>query len=73
MIKIINMKTWLSRDEALELLKVRPQTLYAYVSRGQIGMRPDPDDPRRNGRRISVASPDDANGASAPPQLPQAR
>jgi citrate synthase len=42
------MKTWLSRDEALELLKVRPQTLYAYVSRGQIGMRPDPDDPRRS-------------------------
>jgi len=48
LIKIINMKTWLSRDEALELLKVRPQTLYAYVSRGQIGMRPDPDDPRRS-------------------------
>lgn len=48
MIKIINMKTWLTRDEALELLKVRPQTLYAYVSRGQIGMRPDPDDPRRS-------------------------
>jgi hypothetical protein len=42
------MKTWLTRDEALELLKVRPQTLYAYVSRGQIGMRPDPDDPRRS-------------------------
>jgi len=30
------------------LLKVRPQTLYAYVSRGRIGMRPDPDDPRRS-------------------------
>jgi len=42
------MKTWLTRDEALELLKVRPQTLYAYVSCGQIGMRPDPDDPRRS-------------------------
>ena len=42
------MKTWLTRDEALELLKVRPQTLYAYVSRGQIGMRSDPDDPRRS-------------------------
>jgi citrate synthase len=42
------MKNWLTRVEALELLKVRPQTLYAYVSRGQIGMRPDPADPRRS-------------------------
>jgi len=42
------MKIWLTRSEALELLKVRAQTLYAYVSRGQIGMRPDPDDPRRS-------------------------
>jgi citrate synthase len=30
LIKIINMKTWLT------------------LSRGQIGMRPDPDDPRRS-------------------------
>jgi citrate synthase len=42
------MKIWLTRDEALKLLKVRPQTLYAYVSRGRIDMRPDPDDPRRS-------------------------
>ena len=42
------MKIWLTRDEALKLLKIRPQTLYAYVSRGRIGMRPDPDDPRRS-------------------------
>jgi citrate synthase len=42
------MKSWLTRDEALGLLKVRPQTLYAYVSRGRIGMQPDPDDPRRS-------------------------
>lgn len=42
------MKIWLTCAEALKLLKVRPQTLYAYVSRGRIGMRPDPDDPRRS-------------------------
>ncbi|RVC80593.1 DNA-binding protein, partial [Mesorhizobium sp. M4A.F.Ca.ET.022.05.2.1] len=36
-----NMTEWLTREEALERLKVRPQTLYAYVSRGRIGMRPD--------------------------------
>jgi citrate synthase len=27
---------------------VRPQTLYAYVSRGRVRVRPDPDDPRRS-------------------------
>lgn len=42
------MSEWLSREEALERLKVRPQTLYAYVSRGRIGMRPDRADPRRS-------------------------
>ncbi|CAN7297945.1 citrate synthase [Mesorhizobium amorphae] len=42
------MSEWLSRQEALERLKVRPQTLYAYVSRGRIGMRPDETDPRRS-------------------------
>lgn len=38
----------MSREEALEQLKVRAQTLYAYVSRGRIGMRPDRADPRRS-------------------------
>ncbi|TIW73077.1 MAG: helix-turn-helix domain-containing protein, partial [Mesorhizobium sp.] len=42
------MSEWLTREEALERLKVRPQTLYAYVSRGRIGMRPDAADPRRS-------------------------
>ncbi|MBB6412576.1 citrate synthase [Mesorhizobium sangaii] len=42
------MSEWLSREEALERLKVRPQTLYAYVSRGRIGMQPDRADPRRS-------------------------
>jgi citrate synthase len=40
--------SWLTRDQALKTLRVRPQTLYAYVSRGRIGMRPDPEDPRRS-------------------------
>ena len=39
---------WVERDTALARLGVRPQTLYAYVSRGRIGMRPDPTDPRRS-------------------------
>ena len=42
------MPAWIGRDEALASLGVRPQTLYAYVSRGRIGMRSDPDDPRRS-------------------------
>ncbi|TIW31988.1 MAG: citrate synthase, partial [Mesorhizobium sp.] len=29
------MTEWLTREEALERLKVRPQTLYAYVSRNR--------------------------------------
>jgi citrate synthase len=33
---------------ALEQLRVRPQTLYAYVSRGRIQVQPNPDDPRRS-------------------------
>ena len=36
------------RDAALAALKIKPQTLYAYVSRGRIGVRPDPADPRRS-------------------------
>jgi len=42
------MTEWLTREEALARLNVRPQTLYAYVSRGRIGMRPDGADPRRS-------------------------
>jgi citrate synthase len=40
----INMTTWVTSDEACERLGVRPQTLYAYVSRGRLT-------PRREGRR----------------------
>jgi len=39
---------WVGRGEALARLGVKPQTLYAYVSRGRIAARPDPEDPRRS-------------------------
>lgn len=42
------MREWLTREEVLAKLGVRPQTLYAYVSRRQIERRPDPADPRRS-------------------------
>ncbi len=37
---------WIPRDAALERLGVKPQTLYAYVSRGVIHSRPDETDSR---------------------------
>lgn len=39
---------WIRRGEALARLGVKTQTLYAYVSRGRITARPDPEDPRRS-------------------------
>lgn len=39
---------WMARSEALERLGIKTQTLYAYVSRGRIAARPDPDNPRRS-------------------------
>jgi citrate synthase len=39
---------WIARNEALSRLRVKAQTLYAYVSRGRIAARPDPNDPRRS-------------------------
>jgi citrate synthase len=42
------MQEWLSREEALATLGVRPQTLYAYVSRGLIERRAAAADPRRS-------------------------
>ena len=42
------MTEWLDRSAALATLGVRRETLYAYVSRGRIGARPDPEDPRRS-------------------------
>jgi citrate synthase len=42
------MRDWLTVVEAQERLNVRPQTLYAYASRGRLEVKPDPDDPRRS-------------------------
>lgn len=44
---------WLTAHEALDRLGVRPQTLYAYVSRGQVHAEADPVDPRRSRYRTS--------------------
>ncbi len=38
---------WLTAAEALKVLGVRPQTLYANVSRGRIRAKPDPKEARR--------------------------
>jgi len=40
--------SWLSATEALQVLGVRPQTLYANVSRKKIRSKPDPKDTRRS-------------------------
>jgi len=40
--------TWLTATEALQALGVRPQTLYANVSRKKIRAKPDPKDTRRS-------------------------
>ena len=42
------MADWLTAEQAMERLGVRAQTLYAYVSRGQIFAESDPGDPRRS-------------------------
>jgi len=40
--------SWMTAEQALAQLGTKPQTLYANVSRGRIGARPDPQDPRRS-------------------------
>ncbi len=47
------MPDWISAEEALTRLRVRPQTLYAYVSRGRVRAEPDPHEPRRSRYRAS--------------------
>ena len=42
------MEKWLSSEAALGMLCIKPQTLYAYVSRGLLSASPDPADPRRS-------------------------
>src|SRR5277367_2688165 len=49
------MPDWLSAEEALMRLRVRPQTLYAYVSRGRLRAEPDPIEPRRSRKASDVA------------------
>ena len=39
---------WISAEAACDRLGVRAQTLYAYVSRGRVQVRPDPGDSRRS-------------------------
>ena len=47
------MVDWLEADQVLKRLGVRPQTLYAYVSRGRIEAAAHPHDPRRSLYRAS--------------------
>jgi citrate synthase len=54
---------WLTAEEALRRLSVKPQTLYASVSRGRIAARPDPADPRR-----SLYRADDVDRLAARPR-----
>jgi len=42
------MAAWISMTEACRLLGVRPQTVYAYVSRGKLEVMPDTGDTRRS-------------------------
>ncbi|CAG9183011.1 citrate synthase family protein [Cupriavidus pampae] len=42
------MGTWITMDEACQRLGVRPQTIYAYVSRGKLEVTSDPADTRRS-------------------------
>jgi citrate synthase len=42
LIESINVNSWMTQEEACGALGVRKQTLYAYVSRGQIEVRVDP-------------------------------
>ncbi len=41
-------RVWISRTEALQRLDVKPQTLYAYVSRQRIAAKNDPSHPRKS-------------------------
>ena len=58
-----NMTRWLEASEALQALRVRPQTLYAYVSRGRIRAEPHPADPRRS--RYAAADIDNLTARKA--------
>ncbi len=70
LIKIINMKNldWMDRASACSRLGIRPQTLYAYVSRGLIRAQADPVD-----RRRSLYSAGDVDALAAQHKRPRAR
>lgn len=65
---------WIGRGEALARLGVKPQTLYAYVSRGRITAQPDPHDPRRSlyaeADIARLKGDPDATAAPAPRKAP---
>ena len=42
------MATWINLEDTCRMLGVRPQTVYAYVSRGRLQVAPDPSDLRRS-------------------------
>jgi citrate synthase len=61
------MSAWIDRPAALSRLRVKAQTLYAYVSRGHIRVQPDPADSRRslyNAADIASISSRKARGRS---------
>lgn len=70
---------WIGRGEALARLGVKAQTLYAYVSRGRIAARPDPDDSRKSLyaltdiARLTGEAPPDTPSLAMPAQGAAAR
>lgn len=73
-------RVWISRTEALKRLDVKPQTLYAYVSRQRIAAKSDPSHPRmslyalddveRLSRRAPGRLARTAHGSTAPVARP---
>ena len=47
-------RAWLTAEEAIARLGVKPQTLYAYVSRGLVEREPEPGTRRSRYRRIDI-------------------
>ena len=69
-------RIWISRAEALQRLDVKPQTLYAYVSRSRIAAKSDPSHPRKSlyalddVERLALRAPGRSAGANtAAPRL----
>jgi citrate synthase len=65
-------RVWISRAEALQRLDVKPQTLYAYVSRSRIAAKSDPSHPRKSlyalddVERLALRTPGRSSGTAAP-------